>query len=141
MAIAHILLMEDDPEQASLLREGLERVGHSVEIANSASEAWALCNQPEVTFDIVVTDILVRRDGQVVSDGGVSLIGKLRNCVDDELRWVRGIPIVAISGAPNISSSISYLDLAEVLGANVVLNKPTSLGTLTGAIAKLLAAR
>lgn len=52
---AHVLVVDDEPELAELLRELLEGAGYAVRTAASGAEALALAQQQ--AFDLVVNDL------------------------------------------------------------------------------------
>ncbi|MEM6665592.1 MAG: response regulator [Pseudomonadota bacterium] len=121
--MANILLMEDDAVFALKLREILESEGHDIHWCRSGSEAIAALDQ--LDFDLVLTDIYVRRDGQVVDDGGISLIGKIVvRRLSVQGKKPPHLPIIAMSGAIARSSNPYVLQTAEGVGADYVLAKP-----------------
>lgn len=136
--MAHILIMEDDAEQAELLADAVDAYGHTVVTTASATEAWQRL-QNEV-FDLLITDILVEKDGSYVDDGGILLIGRcrIRGRVG-RLKALERMPIIAITGARLMSSSTDILSLSSNLGADLCLQKPIDIGKLGDSIRKLLA--
>lgn len=135
--MAKILLMEDDPDQAMLLVEGLSGA-HQVEHCMSASAALERLQAEE--FDIVVTDILVQRAGVHVADGGMLLIGRLRKPLQPKhLKWWAKVPIIAITGSTSAQGGPNFLTVAKTLGADAVLRKPFRIDELLSELDRLLA--
>jgi CheY-like chemotaxis protein len=66
---AAVLLVEDDDNLRNLLQRTLEAVGFSVLSAANGAEALRLCQQPDATIDLVVSDIVMPRlDGLQLSE-------------------------------------------------------------------------
>jgi CheY-like chemotaxis protein len=65
-----ILVVDDEPEVADLIRADLESEGHNVSTAGSLAEACALFT-PESQFDLAVVDVMLG------ADSGYDLIGEL----------------------------------------------------------------
>ena len=130
--MAHVLVMEDDPDQAHMLGALLSNAGHSVELTYSGGEAWVmLMDRP---FDVLLTDMRVLsapRAGQ--SDGGLALIIRIRNATGATMpEWLSPMRIIAISGVPMRSDEI--LDRARTFGANLCLRKPAKSADILSAI-------
>lgn len=95
--MAQILLLEDNLVFSQLICASLFEEGHEVVACVDATSAYdAFCGQ---RFDLVIADIIVRKDGQPVPDGGLSLISKVKRLCKVHNRKV---PIIAISGALTI---------------------------------------
>jgi two-component system cell cycle sensor histidine kinase/response regulator CckA len=56
---ARILVVEDEAVVRELVRSALERRGHEVTVANDGLEALRLCEDPERTFDLILTDVVM----------------------------------------------------------------------------------
>ena len=65
-----ILVVDDEPEVADLIRADLESDGHNVSTAGSLAEASALFT-PESQFDLAVVDVMLG------ADSGYDLVGEL----------------------------------------------------------------
>ena len=131
--MADILVMEDDELQAAVFERALRGEGHIVDLTASASEALACL--ADRSYDLLITDIYVRNSSGLTPDGGILLIGKVRNArfgVDPSLpKHLASIPIIAITGAGATSySRIDPLESARDLGADFVLRKPLDLDEL-----------
>ncbi|MEM7057917.1 MAG: response regulator [Pseudomonadota bacterium] len=124
--MANILVMEDDEQQLELLRYMLTRRGHAVVTTLDASEAYKkFC---ERKFDLVVTDIVVRKQGTPFPDGGTTLIRRIRTGLTG-----KNIPIIAVTGAramehPRIIKSIRTDWVSDIL------RKPFDMASLLKAV-------
>jgi two-component system, chemotaxis family, chemotaxis protein CheY len=106
--MASILLVEDDDQLRSTLKELLTRSGYEV---SEASDGRRVCDMHQrQRFDLVITD-LVMPDIE-----GLALIMELRR-IDQNLR------IIAMSGARE-GRAKEYLRIAQKLGAQLTLAKP-----------------
>lgn len=133
--MARILLMEDDFDQAFLYAEYLRKKGHEVihmETAHAALEALEV-----ERFDLVITDIFVRSGAASLPDGGLTLIGRLRN--QEVLRLDRAprLPVIAISGG-YATAQPDVLTLARSMGADTCIKKPVALDLLAQEVDRLL---
>lgn len=111
--MARILVMEDDEQQLELIRYMLTRAGHSVTSTIDATEAYCtFCNR---SFDLVVTDIVVRKEGAPFPDGGTTLIRRIRTGMTG-----KHTPIIAVTGAramdhPRTIQSVGAEWVSEVI--------------------------
>jgi CheY-like chemotaxis protein len=122
--MAHLLVIDDNPEFREILRRHLEANGHSVTLAMNGEQGLGLLGQGD--FDIVLTDILMpQRDGVEV----------LREA---KRRWP-DLPVIAISGGGWIGAN-ELLGMAEKLGADKVLQKPVRREDLIQAVDEALSA-
>ncbi len=134
--MAKILLMDDDDDLTSVLKEVLEAADHSVTICRSGSEALAVIQAKK--FDLLITDIIVVKDKKPVPDGGSSLISKLRGPLAWNMEpWMRKMPIIAISGAIHNQGMSNILKISRSLGADFALGKPTDIEELLHAVKTL----
>lgn len=136
--MASILLMEDDPDHCMMLTEILQSAGHEVTVRNSGSEAWNTLLSTR--FDILISDIFVKVGGNYVSDGGVSLLGKIRMPrpgIDNALAWLKDLPILAISGGIAVRGGHDPLRQARDMGADAMLRKPVPSEVLLETIEEL----
>jgi CheY-like chemotaxis protein len=129
--MARILVMEDDHVFGYGLKRDLQKAGHEVEVRRSATLAIEeLSAQP---YDILVTDMIVRQNGQPVPDGGIKLIGWVR-----VTEHVRNLPIIAITGIATTFWMQDILKTAAQIGANASLQKPFPLIDLQKIIADFM---
>jgi len=106
--MARILVIDDQADIRSLLRDVLEEVGHEVLEASDGSGAFDRIGAAEIS--LVVCDIMMP-----VKEG-IETIRELRREQPD-------IKIVAISGGGG-AKDIDFLRMAEAFGANRILRKP-----------------
>ncbi|WP_298628698.1 response regulator [uncultured Thermus sp.] len=116
--MARILLVEDEPLVAHLVRRILERAGHQVEWAASGQAAVAKLSQP---FDLLVCDLVMP---------GVSGLEVIR-----EVRRL-GLPTPILA----LSASVSEKSRREALeaGAQAFLGKPFESQALLAQVERLL---
>lgn len=134
---AKILVMEDDAEQAAMLNEALVAAGYSVVVCENATTAWITIQIEK--FDLLIADIFVKERGAYISDGGVLLIGRVRNVrYFEESPWLEALPVLAISGSFPVNLAADTLALSKSVGANECLRKPISLDALYDVVRLLL---
>ena len=64
---ARILLVEDDLPLRRAMRRGLERCGHTVEVAADGLEGWQLIEAADPPYDLVISDSrMPRMPGRVL---------------------------------------------------------------------------
>ncbi|MEM7167374.1 MAG: response regulator [Planctomycetota bacterium] len=112
---AHILIVDDNSELIDILRDGLERVGHSCECTGDGGTALRMLEQG--AFDLVISDIVMP------APDGIELSRLFRKERPE-------LPFIVISGSTNAS----YLDVARRLGARQVLAKPFTMDELLQAV-------
>lgn len=122
--MAHVLLIEDDPDVAQLLESVLVKYGHAVTCAGDGAAGLSKIKGSKFALDIIITDILMP------VQEGIETIMAIR-------RTSSAIPIIAISGGGR-TKRLDFLKTAEKLGANAVLAKPFRPGELIRLIEKLL---
>lgn len=103
-----ILVIEDDWLTLKAIKLILDGEGYEVVMAQDGVQGLELYSQSH--FDLVITDILMP------NKNGIEMISQIRKDRKD-------IPILAISGAGQ-NGVISYLSMAELVGANETLAKP-----------------
>lgn len=119
--MSRVLLMEDDRPLALELASALSEAGHEVVIAASASEARSELWHWD--FDVLITDMIIRKNGKPVADGGLGLISWVRHTstVTPSLAY---LPIIAISGEQSGKAMGFLLPTADRIGADIVIEKP-----------------
>src|SRR5690242_3337603 len=115
-----ILLVEDEPEVRSLLKLMLEQSGFEVVVANNGIKAFHELRKRRGEIALLVTDV----------DMGHMNGMELAASVGFHLP---GVPILVVSGLP-----IPLSELDVVAPGAVLLTKPFSADTLTGAVRKLV---
>jgi CheY-like chemotaxis protein len=116
--VAHLLVVDDDEGDRTVLRTILERANHQVWVASDGDEALTQFQGKDI--DVVITDLQMR------NVHGLELITILR-----ELTPRPGI--IAISGTGEIQ-----LDMARMLGASTTLTKPIRPQELLDAVTTLI---
>lgn len=106
-----ILLVEDDPVLASLIRECLEQREFILHLAKDGVEGWSMFRS--IRPDICIVDVLMPRKN------GYTLVSEIR-LVDEQ------IPIIFLSARTEIGDVLKGLEL----GADDYLRKPFSLEEL-----------
>ena len=120
--MARILVIDDNEMVRDILSDLLEAEGHEVRTATEGRGGLALL--ADFMADIVITDILM--PGQE----GIETIQELR-ASNPETK------IVAISGG-GTRYGLSFLDMAEKLGAHATLSKPIDAKELAAVVERLL---
>lgn len=103
-----ILVIDDEAAIRVLLAKILDREGFFVITASDGKEGMKLFRKEPA--DLVVTDLIMPEKE------GVEIIIELR-------KEYPGVPVIAISGGGR-NSPESYLNMAKLLGACAVLEKP-----------------
>ena len=130
-------MLEDDETFSWMLESELVDAGYEVTICRVGSEA--LFHLMSKEFDLLIADMHVKTDRQIVPDGGLQLIGRLRQSASLELAGNNAkLPIIAISGSVSLPGQRHLLDTAKSIGATDVLAKPFSAESLTTMVAELL---
>ncbi len=121
--MARILIIDDEDELRSMLRQMLEQAGHQVTEAVNGAEGIQLYEQD--THDLIITDIIMPEKE------GVETIIALRRTDPD-------LPIIAISGGGRLEAT-DFLPMAGKLGARRTLSKPFRRDQLLEAVDECLA--
>ena len=122
MRATRILVAADEAGVRGFLRAVLEDGGHEVIEAVDGKQALQQARAGQV--DLVITDLVMPEQE------GIETIRALR-------REVPGVGIIAISGA----LEGQFLKVAEMLGADAVLNKPVSAEVLLAKVGEVLKTR
>ena len=106
-----LLVVEDEPKMAELLRRGLEREGYAVDVVNDGTDAvWAIA---ETEFDAVVLDAMIPRPD------GFEVCRQIRA----KGRWT---PILMLTARDGVEDRVRGLDS----GADDYLTKPFAFAEL-----------
>jgi CheY-like chemotaxis protein len=116
--MSSILLVDDHAEFLAVQQELLENAGHTVVTATDGFKALAMVDAGR--FDLVITDIIMP------NKEGIETIMEIR-------RRYPSLKVIAMSGGGRVGA-MSYLELAEKLGAIHSLEKPFNEATLLKAI-------
>ncbi len=118
-----LLLAEDDPMLASLLKYRLEKGGYAVDLARDGREVRSYLE--ERMPDLIVSDLMMPYFS------GIELVDFLRS------RLKSSIPVIIISTAGNESNILNAFDL----GADDFISKPVSPAELMIRVDKLMRKR
>lgn len=100
--VLHILLVEDNPDLNAYMVDLLQPLG-AVHACKNGAEAWVWLKQPDLTVDLVVTDLMM----PLMS--GEQLISKMSE--DDKLR---SIPVIVLSAKDNFENRLNLLRVGIV---------------------------
>jgi CheY-like chemotaxis protein len=101
-----VLIVDDEERLLVILRHNLEQLGYRVEVARDGTQALRIL-RGDPAFDAVVTDILMPECD------GIELLTSIRKLYPE-------IKVIATSAPGNEL----FLESAEVLGADAVIEKP-----------------
>ncbi len=121
--MARILVIDDEDELRSMLRQMLEHAGH--EVAEAVNGAAGIEIYERDAPDLIITDIIMPEKE------GVETIIALR-------RADPALPIIAISGGGRLDAT-DFLTMAKKLGARRTLTKPFRRDQLLEAVGECLA--
>ncbi len=122
MSAARILVVDDEADIRSLLREILSEEGYEVEVAADAAEARAL--RARAAPDLVLLDIWMP------GTDGITLLREWSETAED------GCPVVMMSGHGTVETAVE----ATRLGAFDFVEKPLSLAKLLRTVERALEA-
>jgi DNA-binding NtrC family response regulator len=120
--MAHILIIDDDDQLRTLLRQALEREGYTVGEAQNGREGMA--RYRATPADLVITNILMPEQE------GLETIRVLRQESPE-------VKIIAISGGGQMGA-LDFLDIAAKLGSRRTLRKPFALQELHTVVREVL---
>jgi CheY-like chemotaxis protein len=122
--MARILVIDDEEDARTLVRQALESDGHEVIPANDGAEGLAL--QRQRPADLVITDIFMPEAD------GIETIHKLKKDFPD-------VKVIAMSGGGRSSSMLqSVLTTVSALGIDAFLRKPFDFRTLLQSVRQVL---
>ncbi len=121
--MARILIIDDEDELRSMLRQMLEQAGYEVTEAVNGAEGIQLYEQGRP--DLIITDIIMPEKE------GVETIIALRRADPD-------LPIIAISGGGRLDAT-DFLTMTKKLGARRTLSKPFRRDQFLEAVGECLA--
>lgn len=122
--MSHILLVDDHAEFLAVQKEILEDAGHTVVTASDGHRALVAVKAGGI--DLVITDIIMPRKE------GIETIVELRT-------HYPLLKVIAMSGGGRVGA-MSYLEIAEKLGALHTLEKPFNATALLAAVKTVLGA-
>ena len=121
--MARILVIDDDAEMRTVLRQTLNSAGHEVILAADGKQGLAECGVKAI--DLVITDLVMP------NQEGMETIMQLR-------RDFAKISIIAMSG---VSDMRNLLWIAERLGAAKAIQKPFKPAEFLAAVTEVLEVR
>ncbi|MCK5685925.1 response regulator [bacterium] len=117
-----ILIIDDERQVRVILKKMLGDKEFDITTASDGNEGMILFN--ENPFDLVITDIIMPEKE------GIEVINELRANYPD-------VPIIAISGGGQNAPG-HYLEVAKILGANAIFEKPIERKKILNAVKKSL---
>ena len=114
----HILLIEDDPDTARHVSNGLKEAGHVVDIADNGSDGLALASNE--AYDVLVIDRMLP------AMDGLSVVSQLRDADNP-------VPVLILSALGDVDDRIAGLKA----GGDDYLAKPFAFGELQARIEAL----
>lgn len=116
-----ILIVEDSPTMASVVRDKLSEIGYEVTVVHNGFEA--LRDLENIQPDLVITDInMPKLDGLKLCQG-------IKNRLE-----TRDIPFILLSSQFDQRT----LDTGKTLGARFFIAKPFQMDHLVGCVKKIL---
>ena len=125
--MARILVIDDDPQVRTMLRQMLERIGH--EVSEAPDGAAGLAAFAESPIDLVITDICM--------PGQAEGIATIRRLVETS-PYVQIIALSGGAGPSRVSDPADRLAAAKSSGAARTLRKPVDMQELTETVLELL---
>ena len=119
--MAAVLIIDDEPDVRTMIRNVLEEKGHEVDEAGDGQEGLTKCWTK--AFDVVITDI------KMPNGSGLSFVYKLKETAPNTR-------IITITGYHP-----SLLFQAQEIGADIAFTKPFSMTDIVDAIGVLSQAR
>ncbi|MCC5869218.1 MAG: PAS domain S-box protein [Gammaproteobacteria bacterium] len=117
----HVLLVDDEPDLAAMLKRQIAALGYHVTAHTSSLEALAAFRAKPAHFDLLVTD------NTMPKMTGLALTKAV-------LRERPDLPVLLISGLADVTDPQTLMDM----GVSKVLPKPHSAGALRSALEQLL---
>jgi two-component system OmpR family response regulator len=114
-----VLVVEDEPRMAVLLKRGLEEEGYAVDVATTGPDAlWHACEFP---YDAVLLDVMLP------GMSGIEVCRQLR----ERRRWM---PVCMLTARDAVTDRVTGLDV----GADDYLTKPFSFDELSARVRALV---
>ena len=120
--MARVLVIDDDAALRTLISVSLRKAGHVITEAGDGVEALRLCRQQQ--FDLAICDIFMPKKE------GLETIPLMRQAIPE-------LKIVVVSGGSHLLP-MTFLPLAQMLGANRVLAKPFTVAQLVATVEDVL---
>lgn len=118
-----ILVVDDSPKMATLLRKGLMRAGYAVDAVHDGAEAmWMATENP---YDVIVLDVILDGGGEPSDGFGVCKALREADC------WT---PVLMVTARDAVEDRVRGLDV----GADDYLPKPFSFDELLARVRALI---
>ncbi len=118
-----VLVVDDESSIRDMIKVMLESSTLQVELAENGINALKVLANNDI--DLVITDIVMPQEN------GIDLIMDMK-------KKYPNTPVIAISGGGGIEGRFDYLEIAKLVGANHILEKPFSQDVLCKVVADLL---
>lgn len=122
-SMAHILVVDDEPNNHRILNYTLNKAGHQTTTASNGEAALALLNQAGFNLDLAILDVAMP-----VMDG-ITLLKHIRKMMKYE-----DLPIIILTGSGDDDERIR----AEQIGIQGYLTKPAASKTILEVVNKFL---
>jgi DNA-binding NtrC family response regulator len=120
--MSQILIIEDDQQMREMVKQMLQRAGHTAIGAGDGHEGMQIVH--EQAIDLIITDIIMPEQE------GLETIMQVR-------RDYPNIPVIAISGGGRVEPE-NYLHSAKLLGAAHTFTKPLNRDEMLRVVMQLL---
>lgn len=121
--MATILVVDDEAPVRLIIREVLERCGHTVLEARTGRDAFDIYQNEAI--DLIITDLVMPEKS------GIDLMMELK-------KRNPGVRIIAVSGGGGITGRFDYLPIAKLLGARAIIRKPFTLQQIEDTVSEAL---
>src|SRR5262247_2026963 len=118
-----VLVVEDSAKMAGLLRKGLERDGHAVDVTGSGDDATWMAVEND--YDVIVLDVILDADRPSIDGFDVCRRARQAGC------WT---PVLMVTARDAVSDWVRGLDI----GADDYLSKPFSLDEFLARVRALI---
>lgn len=129
-----VLILEDEKKFGLMLKMALDEVGYETRLVADATAA--LLELENAPADLLVADIIVKRSGKPIADGGIKAIFGTKSFANKNGLKLK---VLAISGAGNKVGMKDLLRIAKQVGADATLRKPFSMLEFVKAVDETLA--
>ena len=119
MSSQRVLIVDDHPEHAEVLAEGIEKIGLECRVAGSGEEGLRALD--EETFDVVITDLVMR------DVDGMKILREARKRSDLT-------EVIMVTGYGSVESAVKAMQE----GAAHYITKPVNLNELRAVLKKIL---
>lgn len=126
-----ILICEDNIPLAAYWRKLLEAQNHTVYCSETVSQALKLAKK--ICPDLVITDMMIRKNERFLPEGGITLVSQLRR------NSQQSIPVICVSGyRATCHNPLPPLEIVKTMKVDLTLYKPIAPKKLLNAVHELL---